>query len=109
MLKHEFEQLALRHDRTISAMLYDTIEMFYMSDSNYHREHGGIEESKQDFVKRVFGGKVNTPKTILKKITAEAILENRWCLRGNPEATKDKLDGMDFQIKKHYEWRATQA
>lgn len=68
MTKSEFEQLAIRNNAgTITLPLYETIERFYMSESKYHQTHGGINETKQEFVKRVFGGKVNTPKTILKK------------------------------------------
>lgn len=82
MLKREFEQLALRKSVCISSMLYASIEAFYMSDNWYRQKHGGVAESKQDFVKRVFGGKVNTPASIVRKITAEACKENRWCLAG---------------------------
>ena len=104
MTKAEFEGLALRGNATISGLLYDTIERFYMSENDYHRYHGGIYETKQEFVKRVFGGKVNTPKTVLRKITEESQRENRWCLRGNKSATKDRLDEMDALITEHYYW-----
>lgn len=102
MLKREFEQLALRKNVEISSMLYDSIEAFYMSDSWYHQKHGGIEESKQDFVKRVFGGKVNTPAAIVRKITAEACKENRWCLAGG-SATEEELTAMDTRLAEHYQ------
>lgn len=101
MMKHEFEKLALRGDATISVALYEAIEAFYMSDNYYHQRHGGTQESKQDFVKRVFGGKVNTPQTILKKITAESIRENRWCLAGT-STSKAQLDAMDTRLTEHY-------
>lgn len=106
MMKAEFESLALRGDATISGLLYDTIERMYMSGNNYHRAHGGIDETKREFVKRVFGGKVNTPKTVLKKIIAEVQKENRWCLQGCPSATKEKLDHMDALIADHLTWEA---
>lgn len=102
MTKTEFENLAIRSGGKISGLLYKSIERFYMSENNYHAAHGGINETKQEFVKRVFGGKVNTPKTILKKITIEAQQENRWCLQGNSAATKDRLDQMDALIEEHY-------
>lgn len=102
MTKCEFETLAMRGNAEIGYMMYESIERFYMSDNHYHAAHGGIDETKQDFVKRVFGGKVNTPKTIADKVAAEAIKENRWCLRGNPTATKDRLDNMDALIIEHY-------
>lgn len=102
MLKHEFEKLALRGNATISNALYEAIESFYMSDNYYHQRHGGAQESKQDFVKRVFGGKVNTPQTILKKITAESIRENRYCLQGTT-TTKTQLDAMDTRLTEYYQ------
>ena len=105
MLHEEFEALALRGNATIGADMYDSIERFYMSDSDYHREHGGRNETKQEFVKRVFGGKVNTPKTIAAKIAAESIKENRWCLRFQilkNQISKKRLDEMDTLIEEHY-------
>lgn len=104
MMKQEFEALTLREGETISGLLYESIERYYMSDNNYHQQFGGRNESKQDFCKRIFGGKHNTAKTILQKFTAEEIKENRWCLRGNPSATQDKLDHMDALIAEHATW-----
>ena len=104
MMKCEFEALAIRGNATISGILYNTIERFYLSENNYHATHGGINETKQEFVKRVFGGKVNTPKTILKKIIAESQKENRWCLQGNRTATEERLAQMDAAIAEHYYW-----
>lgn len=109
MTKSEFEQLAIRNNTgTITLPLYETIERFYMSETEYHKTHGGINETKQEFVKRVFGGKVNTPKTILKKIIAESIRENTYCLRGTSN-TKADYDRMNACIKDHYEYLASQA
>lgn len=102
MMKHEFEALALRGCQQIGSEMYAAIERFYISDNDYHRTHGGIYETKQDFVKRVFGGKVNTPKTIAEKIANESIKENRWCLQGNSTATKERLEEMDEAIRNHY-------
>lgn len=109
MTKSEFEQLAIRNNAgTITVLLYETIERFYMSDNEYHKKHGGINETKQDFVKRVFGGKVNTPKTILEKIIAESIRENTWCLR-NTRNTKSDYDRMNACIKEHCTFLASQT
>ena len=101
MMKHEFEALALRNNVQIGYDLYTAIERFYMSENDDHAEHGGINETKQEFVKRVFGGKVNTPKTIAEKIAAESIKENRWALRYIP-VSKERLEEMDEAIKDHY-------
>ena len=101
MMKHEFEALALKGSAEIGAMMYDSIERFYMSDNNYHAQFGGRDESKQDFVKRVFGGKVNTPKSIARKIADEANKENRWFLRGNAHAGQKELDHHETLIREH--------
>lgn len=106
MLKEEFEQLAMREHGTITSRLYDAIESYYMSDSYYHQQFGGVDEDKYQFVKRVFGGKVNTPKSVMKKITAEAIRENRWCLR-NHNLTEQELKQMDERLTEHYQFLAT--
>lgn len=103
MTKQEFEKLAMRNDVPIGIMMYESIQLFYMSTNDYHRYHGGIEETKQAFIKRVFGGKINTPKSISEKIAIEAINENRWCLRGNQSADKNRLDEMDNLIRNHYQ------
>ena len=105
MTKAEFEKLAIRNNKEITFPLYETIERFYMSDNEYHQTHGGVNETKQEFVKRVFGGKVNTPKTILKKIIAEAIRENTWCLRFTSN-TKADYDRMNACIEEHYTFLA---
>lgn len=106
MTKQEFENLALRDGEKISWSLYEnSIERFYMSDNNYHRSHGGVDESKQAFVKRVYGGKVNTAKTVALKTIAEAIRENRYCLLGT-SVTKADLDRMDRQIAEQIAWEA---
>lgn len=103
MTKAEFEKLAMRGNETIGEMMYESVEYFYMSENEYHMHNGGIDESKQEFVKRVFGGKVNTPKTIAHKLALESIRENRYALRGNSSVTKQELDRIDDQIIDHYE------
>ena len=100
MMKPEFEALALRRSAEIPSSLYDLIERFYMSENDYHAAHGGLYETKQDFVRRVFGGKVNTPKTIAEKMAQEAIRENRWALRNSPIGD-DLLKKMDEAIHAH--------
>ena len=99
MMKSEFEALALRNDATIGPALYEAIERFYTSENDYHATHGGLYETKQQFVKRVFGGKVNTPHSIAVKIAAESIRENRWFLTSTNE---ERLQEMDKAIKNHY-------
>ena len=108
MMKSEFEALAMRNGETISPILYDTIEKMYNSENDYHAANGGTDESKQAFVKRVFGGKVNTAKTVLKKITAEAVRENRYCLMGC-NVDEKRLSEMDEIITDHLKWEAAQA
>lgn len=108
MMKFEFEALAMRNGEKISPVLYDTIERMYTSDNDYHAAHGGTNESKTEFIKRVFGGKVNTAKSILKKITAEVIAENRYCLLGCSVDAR-RLSEMETAIKKHLEWEASQT
>lgn len=105
MMQSEFEALAIRGHGTISALLYQRIEHFYTSDNEYHQHNGGIYESKQEFVMRVFGGKVNTPKSVLKKIIAESQKENRYFLQGC-NVSKTRLDEMDRAIEEHYTYLA---
>lgn len=100
MTKTEFEKLAMRNDKSISGLLYERIENFYISENDYHAANGGINESKQDFVKRVFGGKVNTPATIVKKTIIESQKENRYCLLGI-DITPERLAEMDYLIADH--------
>lgn len=102
MTREEFAELAVVDGAEISIYLFEAIDGFYMSDSLYHQQHGGIEESKQDFVVRVFGGKVNSLDDIVAKITAEAVKENRWALRGNLSAPEPRLVEMDTLIADHY-------
>lgn len=105
MMQCEFEALALRGNQSISGLLYQSIEHFYTSDNDYHKAHGGIYETKQEFVKRAFGGKVNTPKTILAKAIKMAQAENRFALKGC-NVSKTRLDEMDALIAEHYNYLA---
>lgn len=104
MMKYEFEKLAMRNDKEIGQEMYNSIERFYTSENDYKASHGinGIYETKQDFVKRVFGGKVNTPKSICRKIIAESCRENRYALQGC-NVSKERLEEMDKAIATHYE------
>lgn len=104
MLKEEFEVLAIRGTETISGLLYDTIERFYMSGNNYHRYHGGINETKQEFVNRVFGGKINTARTIALKTLQEAIKENTYCI--GDHASKERLMEMNALMAEHMAFEA---
>lgn len=106
MMKHEFEKLAMRGDATIGPMMYESVEWFYGAYTEYHEAHGGIDESKKDFVKRVFGGKVNTPRSIARKLTEESIRENRYALRGT-SVTEESLKEMDDRIREQYEYLYT--
>jgi len=103
VIKYEFEKLALRGNEEIGADMYESVEYFYMSENNYHVKHGGIDENKMDFVKRVFGGKVNTSKTIAKKLADESVRENNWALRGNEGCDKKKLAHYERLIRYHYD------
>ncbi len=100
MIKEEFEMLAIKGHGTISGALYDAIERHYMSDSFYKWYNNCKGEDKFQFVQRVFGGKVNTPAGVLRKITAEAIKENRWFLEGKESPAR--LKEMDQAIRRHY-------
>ena len=106
MLKSEFERLALRGNATIGVYIYRAIERYYMSDDDYHRLHGGLQEDKRNFVKRVFGGRVNTPRSITRKLTEESIRENRWFLRSH-NLPESRLKEMDRALRHHFAVLAT--
>lgn len=104
MLKEEFEKLVMINDNdVIGSSMYDSVEHFYMSDNEYHKYNGGVDETKQEFVARVFGGKINTPQTVCEKLIKESQKENRFMLRYNESATEEKLVYMDRLIREHYE------
>ena len=93
MMKQEFEKLAMRGGVEISHMLYEDIERHYMNDDNRYRSYFGlVGETKQDFVKRVFGGKINTPKTIAKKFADEEVRVHRFLLQNADNAELDHLE-----------------
>lgn len=100
MMKSEFESLAIRGNAEIGPEMYKTIERFYTSDNEYHAQNGGIYETKREFVRRVFGGKVNSPKTIAEKIARESMKENRFALRGC-NVSAERLKEMDEKIYEH--------
>lgn len=102
MMKYEFEELAVIDGMEIGEEMYNSVEYFYMSENDYHRCNGGIYETKQDFVKRVFGGKINTPSDICEKLIQESQAENRFALRGNGCVTEGMLLAMDKKIAEHY-------
>lgn len=104
MTRKEFETLAMKENKEIPQALYEAIEYFYMADNDYHAHHGGVDENKAAFVVRVFGGKINTLRSVFAKLVKECIRENRWALRGNPSCTASKLRGMDRAILSHYRW-----
>lgn len=106
MLKSEFERLALRGNATIGVYIYRAIERYYMSDDDYHRLHGGPQEDKRNFVRRVFGGKVNTPRSIVRKFAEESIRENRWFLRSH-NLPESRLKEMDRVLRHHFAVLAT--
>lgn len=103
MLQSEFENLTLRGNTHIPCVLYHEIEKFYVSDNDYARHVGADKETKQQFVRRVFGGKVNTPASVARKIAAESIRENRYLLRGCT-VSETRFANMDDAIKSHYEF-----
>ena len=92
MLKSEFERLALRGNATIGVYIYRAIERYYMSDDDYHRLHRGLQEDKRSFVRRVFGGRINT--------------ENRWFLRSH-NLPESRLKEMDRALRHHFAVLAT--
>ncbi len=104
MLREEFESLAMANGESIPQVMYEQIEYFYMADNDYHAQHGGVDEDQASFVLRVFGGKVNTKRSVLAKLVKETIRENRWALRGNPSCTASKLRQMDRVILFHHRW-----
>ena len=102
MNREEFESLTMKKGNRIPQGLYDSVEYFYMSDNAYHAQHGGTCEDKVSFAHRVFGGKVNTLRSIINKLTEEAIRENRWALLGNQTCNESRLSEMDRAIANHY-------
>lgn len=84
MLKSELERLVMRNGEDLPQMAFEAAERYYMSDNVYHEHNNphGAYETKQEFARRVFGGKVNTLRTFALKLVREAIRENEYYLRG---------------------------
>ena len=53
-----------------------------------------------------FGGKVNTPRSITRKLTEESIRENRWFLRSH-NLPESRLKEMDRALRHHFAVLAT--
>ena len=84
MMKSELEALTMRNGEELPQMAFESAERYYMSDNDFHKYNNphGTAETKQEFARRVFGGKVNTLRTFTLKMVREAIRENEYCLRG---------------------------
>jgi len=84
MMKSELETLVMRKGEELPQMAFEKAEHYYMSDNAYHKANNphGVDETKQEFACRVFGGKVNTIRTFALKMAREAIRENEYCVRG---------------------------
>lgn len=107
MLKTELESLVMRNDETLPQMAFEEVERYYMSANIYHQYNNphGIEETKQEFAQRVFGGKVNTLRTFALKMVKESIKENEYCLRGNStHEDKEEMEHMSRLIAEQVTW-----
>lgn len=84
MMKSELEALIMRNGEELPQMAFEAAERHYMTDNTYHQHNNphGSNETKQAFARRVFGGRVNTLRTVALKLAREAIRENEYCLRG---------------------------
>jgi hypothetical protein len=91
MMQEEFKKLAGVRE-SVSSHIYAEVEDYYMSG----------KEDKQTFVKRIFGGINNTPRSIVRKMAEEACRINREALKYNAAATAEKLDKMDRSILAYY-------
>ena len=107
MLRSELEALTMRNGEELPQMAFESAERYYMSDNDFHKYNNphGTAETKQEFARRVFGGKVNTLRTFTLKMVREAIRENEYCLRGcrvheNPE----EIDRMNRRIVEQKTW-----
>jgi hypothetical protein len=90
MLRYEFEKLA-KVQGQVSELAYQDIEWSYMR----------TEETKQDFVARIFGTKRNSLRQIERKWADFCCTENRMALRGNWTATEEMLAHHDSLIRSH--------
>lgn len=109
MTRQELESLTMRNGEQLSQMAHEAAEHFYMSDNAYHEHNNphGIEETKQEFAKRVFGGKINTLRTFALKLVQESIKENEYCLRGCPvHEDAEEMNHMNRLIVEQDTWEA---
>ena len=97
MMKSEFLELTSQKGTMINNDIYNAIERLYLSDNDYHKENGSINETKQDFCKRVFVTTQNTEKTLLERLIAEIVKENNFFI-----CDKTKQDLHEMKIKEHY-------
>jgi hypothetical protein len=107
MLQSELESLVMRNGEEIPQMAFEAAERFYMSDNVYHEYNNphGADETKQEFARRVFGGKVNTLRTFTLKLVREAIHENEYCLRGcRVHEDKAEMERMNRRIVEQISW-----
>ncbi len=93
MLKQEFEKMAMAEGEAISTHLYEAIVQYYME----------TEETKQEFVERVFGHWANnSERQIVDAVWRLASDQNRKALRGNDSATPQVLLKHDKMLLNHY-------
>ncbi len=78
MTLNEFDKMTMLFHGQIPPELYAVIEHLYMADDDYHAAHGGVDESKVDFCQRVFGGQVNSPRSLVAKLVKEYRKIRRW-------------------------------
>jgi hypothetical protein len=107
MMKSELEELTMRSGEELPWMAFEAAERHYMSDNVYHERNNahGIDETKQEFARRVFGGKVNTLRTFALKLVQEAIRENEYCLRGcRVHEDKAEMNRMSRLIAEQTAW-----
>ena len=107
MTLQELESLTMREGEHLSPMAHEAAERFYMSDNVYHQYNNphGVDETKQEFARRVFGGKVNTLRTFALKLVRESICENEYCLRGcRVHEDKEEMNRMNRAIVKQGTW-----
>ena len=109
MTLQELESLTMREGTHLSPMAHEAAERYYMSDNVYHEQSNahGIDETKQEFARRVFGGKVNTLRTFALKLVQESIRDNEYCLRGcRSHEDKAEMEHMNHLIADQLTWEA---
>lgn len=109
MTLQELESLTMRNGQHLSQMAYEAADRFYMSENVYHEYNNphGIDETKQEFARRVFGGKTNTIRTFALKLVQESIRDNEYCLRGiRTHEDKKEMERMNRLIAEQDTWEA---